>query len=148
MKQQKFLSQKNISLFLILFLVGVLATCLFAQNEKISTLDTTNWDEYDYNDWYAQKIDGKREVRKYYFLNGENRHVRVDIETNKEVIEGGKDKSSSLDSIQQALFFSYLTDKKPVVVIYDTDGEIGIYEYRIQKACEKAGVEYRRVKVE
>ena len=27
-----------------------------------------------------------------------------------------------MDSIQQALFFSHLTGKKPAVVIYDTDG--------------------------
>lgn len=152
MKQQKILSQKNISFFFILFLLSVLATCLFAksetQSEKVSALDTTKWNEDDYNDWYAQKINGKREQRKSYTLNEKNYSVLVDIETNEEVIEGGKDKRSSLDSLQQALFFSHLTDKKPVVVIYDTDNEIGIYEYRIQKACEKAGVEYRRVKVE
>lgn len=47
------------------------------------------------------------------------------------------DRRSSLDSIQQALFFSYLTGKKPAVVIYDTDSKLGRFEYQIIKACEK-----------
>ena len=142
--KQKFLL---VSLF---FSLGILITCLFADKSDNPSLqqyqnDKQNWKEDDYNDDYAKKVNGTRETRKYYSLNGKKYYVVVDIETDKEVIEGGKDSRSSLDSIQQALFFSHLTDKKPVVVIYDTDGEVGIYEYRIQKACEKAGVEYRRV---
>ena len=62
-------------------------------------------------------------------------------------MEAGLDKRSSLDSIQQALFFSYLTKKKPVVVIYDTDRRKGKYEFRISKACELAGVEFRRIPI-
>ena len=56
--------------------------------------------------------------------------------------EGGLDKRSSLDSVQQALFFAYVTGKEPAVVIYDADGKVGPYEYRIQVACEMAGVQY------
>ena len=52
------------------------------------------------------------------------------------------DKRSSLDSLQQALFFSVLTGKRPTVVIYDTDGQEGRFEYRIRTACQKAGVRY------
>ena len=56
--------------------------------------------------------------------------------------ESGLDKRSSLDSVQQALFAAFLTGKEPAVVIYDTDGQIGRYEYRIQVACELAGVTF------
>ena len=52
------------------------------------------------------------------------------------------DKRSSLDSLQQALFFSVLTGKRPAVVIYDTDGQEGQFEYRIRTACQKSGVRY------
>jgi len=60
------------------------------------------------------------------------------------VYEGGLDKRSSLDSLQQVLFFAALTGKEPAVVIYDTDGEIGQFEYRIQVAYEMAGVTFLR----
>ncbi len=36
--------------------------------------------------------------------------------------EGGLDKRTNLDSLQHALFFHYLTGKKPIIVIYDMDG--------------------------
>ena len=51
--------------------------------------------------------------------------MKVDCETSTTVYEGGLDKRSSLDSLQQALFFSVLTGKRPAVVIYDTDGKEG-----------------------
>ena len=70
---------------------------------------------------------------------------KVDCETSTEVIEAGLDKRSSLDSLQQALFFKHLTGKTPVIVIYDTDGKEGIYEFRIKAASKLAGVEYRSV---
>ena len=66
----------------------------------------------------------------------------MDCETGTTVYEGGLDKRSSLDSLQQVLFFSVLTDKRPTVVIYDTDGQEGRFEYRIRTACQKAGVRY------
>ena len=58
------------------------------------------------------------------------------------VYEGGLDKRSSLDSLQQALFFGYLTGKTPAVVIYDTVGREGRFEYRIRTACQQVGVHY------
>ena len=58
------------------------------------------------------------------------------------VYEGELDKRSSSDSLQQALFFSHMIGKAPAVVIYDTDGREGRFEYRIRTACEKAGVRY------
>ena len=69
-------------------------------------------------------------------------YVKVDCETNTTVYEGGLDKRSSLDSLQQALFFSVLTGKRPAVVIYDTDGKEGRFEYRIRTACQAARVRY------
>ena len=67
--------------------------------------------------------------------------MEVDCETGTLVYEGGLDKRSSLDSVQQALFFSHVTGKRPAVVMYDTDGREGRFEYRIRVACRKAGVE-------
>ena len=60
--------------------------------------------------------------------------------------EGGLDKRSSLDSVQQALFFASLTGKEPAVVIYDTAGKIGKYEHRIRVICEEAGVTFISVR--
>ncbi len=69
--------------------------------------------------------------------------MEVDCETGTMVYEGGLDKRSSLDSVQQALFFSHVTGKRPAVVMYDTDGgREGRFEYRIRVACRKAGVRY------
>ena len=68
--------------------------------------------------------------------------VRVDIITDDNVIEGGLDKRSSLDSIQQAVFASTLTNLNPAVAVYDTDGVWGKYEYRIWSAAKKLGLKF------
>ena len=68
--------------------------------------------------------------------------IRVDVINNKYVIEAGLDKRSSLDSIQQALFASRVTGKIPVVVIYDTDGFFGKYEFRIETAARAIGIKF------
>ena len=47
------------------------------------------------------------------------------------LIEGGKGTRDSLDSVQQAVFASVVTGKKPAVAVYDTDGNWGKYEHRI-----------------
>ena len=97
-----------------------------------------------YNDRFCGKVGGERDVRHAYrYPTGES-FVSIDCETSDTVYEGGLDKRSSLDSVQQALFASRLTGKKPAVVIYDTDGKMGRYEYRIKAACEKAGVTFER----
>lgn len=97
-----------------------------------------------YNDRFCGKVGGRREVRHTYRHPTGESFIRIDCETSDTVYEGGLDKRSSLDSVQQALFSSRLTGKRPVVVIYDTDGKMGRYEYRIKAACEKAGVEFVR----
>ena len=99
--------------------------------------------EADYNKLYCDLIGGKIEVRHNYTTDaGETGYVIVDCETATEVIEGGLDKRSSLDSIQQALFFGYLTGKKPVVVIYDTDGIEGKIEYRLRIVTKLTGIAF------
>ena len=100
-----------------------------------------------YNMALARKLDGETEVTfEYeYGLKGNTpltASIRIDIVTDEYVIEGGKDKRSSLDSIQQAVFASTLADKKPAVAIYDTDGRWGKYEHRVWAAAEELGVKF------
>lgn len=66
--------------------------------------------------------------------------IRVDCENAKRVIEVGLDKRSSLDSLQQALFAAEITGKEAVVVLIDTDGRMGRFEWRIARAANIAGV--------
>ena len=106
-----------------------------------SALRTTA-SEDDYNRWFCALVNGETDTRHGYTSAGGRGYVEVDCETGTMVYEGGLDKRSSLDSVQQALFFSHVTGKRPVVVIYDTDGREGRFEYRIRIACRKAGVRY------
>ena len=92
---------------------------------------------------FCASIGGVEEVRLNYPLG----YVKADCVTETQVIEAGLDKRSSLDSVQQAVFFATLTGKEPVVVIYDTDGKVGKYEYRIKSACDWLGVKYISVSV-
>lgn len=101
------------------------------------------FNEAHYNAKFCCMVKGETEVQhKFKYAGDQSSHVMMDCETKTHVYEGGLDKRSSLDSLQQALFFSVLTNKKPAVVIYDTDGKLGRFEYRIKTACEKAGVEF------
>lgn len=109
-------------------------------NTDRSLAETRNEDAY--NRAFCEQVGGKTEVRHDYTYPTGDSHVRVDCETEDTVYEGGLDKRSSLDSVQQALFFAALTGKQPAVVIYDTDGQVGRYEYRIRMACERAGVRF------
>jgi len=95
-----------------------------------------------YNRAFCERVGGETEVRHDYTYPTGRSHVRVDCETEDTVYEGGLDKRTSLDSLQQALFFAVLTGKEPAVVLYDTDGQVGMYEYRIRKACEQVGVRF------
>ena len=95
--------------------------------------------EDDYNRWFCTRVNGETATRHGYTSAGGRRYVEVDCETGTMVYEGGLDKRSSLDSVQQALFFSHVTGKRPAVVMYDTDGREGRFEYRIRVACRKAG---------
>ena len=88
---------------------------------------------------FCATVNGETETRHGYTYAGGRSYVKVDCETSTTVYEGGLDKRSSL---QQALFFSVLTGKRPAMVIYDTDGKEERFEYRIRIACQKAGVSY------
>ena len=96
--------------------------------------------ETEYNRQFCQSLGGQTETRHYYTYAGGRSYIQVDCETPNMVYEGGLDKRSSLDSVQQALFASHVTGKRPGVVIYDTDGREGRFEYRIKTACEQAGM--------
>ena len=98
--------------------------------------------EEEYNRRFCAAVGGVTEAQHTYTYDGGSSYVKVDCETDTTVYEGGLDKRSSLDSLQQALFFSVLTGKTPAVVIYDTDGKEGRFEYRIRTACQEAGVHY------
>ena len=98
--------------------------------------------ENEYNHRFCAAVGGMTETRHTYTYDSGSSYVKVDCETSTTVYEGGLDKRSSLDSLQQALFFSHLTGKTPAVVLYDTDGREGRFEYRIRTACQKAGVHY------
>lgn len=98
--------------------------------------------EADYNELFCDEVGGELEVAHSYNFGTGIAYVYVDCETSYTVWEGGLDKRSSLDSIQQALFFHHVTGKSPAIVIYDTDGVEERFEYRIRIAAELAGIRY------
>ena len=81
-------------------------------------------------------------MRHYYSYDNKKSYIIVDCETDTEVWEGGLDKQSSLDSIQQAIFFSILTGKRPAVIIYNTDKKLGTYEYRIGQVAKQLNIKF------
>ena len=110
--------------------------------ERIAQIFTSMADEDTRNDAFCASVDGQREVRHTYTYSTGQSYVLVDCETPDTVYEGGLDRRSSLDSVQQALFAASLTGKEPAVVIYDGDGRVGRFEHQIRVACELAGVEF------
>jgi len=98
--------------------------------------------EQSYTQAFCAEVGGQTEVRHPYTYPTGQSYVRVDCETEDTVYEGGLDTRSSLDSVQQALFFAHITGKQPAVVIYDTDGKTGQYEHQIRVACERVGVTF------
>ena len=115
-----------------LFLVLLLPAVALAQEDA-------------YNASFCASMGGETGVRHDYTYPSGQSYVRVDCETADTVYKGDVDRRSSLDSVQQALFFAHLTGKRPAVVIYNTDGKIGRYEHQIKVACERAGVAFYSV---
>ena len=115
---------------------GTLVLCLF----QVAALAEPT--EAELNIAFCNRVGGETETRHYYTYAGGRSFIQVDCETATHVYEGGLDKRSSLDSVQQALFAGYITGKRPGVVIYDTDGQEGQFEYMIKTACQKTGVRY------
>lgn len=88
---------------------------------------------------------GETEIRHYFPNVGKTRQLRIDCETPTHVIEVGLDNSSSnRDSIHQAVFASFLTDKIPLVILIDTDGFEGRYEYEMRQVTALLGVGFSR----
>jgi hypothetical protein len=88
---------------------------------------------------------GETETRHHFDVHGAERHVRVDCETERHVIEVGLDgKRSSRDSVHQALFLAHLTGKAPVVVLIDRDGYVGRFEHEMRYVADAADVVYLR----
>jgi hypothetical protein len=50
--------------------------------------------------------------------------------------------------VQQAIFFSILTHKKPAIVIFDRDNIDGKYEHRIKTSADKLGIKFQQIKTE
>ena len=121
-------------------LISLMAVCLF-----FFVPVQVPAQEDAYNASFCSNMGGEREVRHEYTYPAGTSYIRVDCETADTVYEGGLDKRSSLDSVQQALFAAHVTGKTPAVVIYNTDGKIGRYEHRIKVACERAGVAFYSV---
>lgn len=121
-------------------LISIMAACLL-----LFVPAQAQAQEDSYNATFYSSMGGEREVRHDYTYPSGTSYIRVDCETADTVYEGGLDKRSSLDSVQQALFAAHLTGKTPAVVIYNTDGKIGRYEHRIKVACERAGVAFYSV---
>lgn len=68
-------------------------------------------------------LGGEPEVRVPYTLDAVSTHVRVDCITDTHAIEVGLDGTrGGYDSLHQATFNAYLTDRIPMVVVIDTDG--------------------------
>ena len=109
--------------------------------------DITPRNEESFNIALAKLLRGQTEVVFLYDYGEKDNptltaSIRIDIMTADYVIEGGLDKRSSLDSIQQAVFASTLSGKEPAVAIYDTDGLWGKFEHRIWTAANKLGVRF------
>ena len=103
--------------------------------------------EASFNRALAALLGGQTEV-SYSYNYGQSDNapltasVRIDIVTDEYVIEGGLDKRSSLDRIQQAVFASTLSGKEPAVAVYDTDGMWGKYEQRIWTVANELGIKF------
>ncbi|WP_185020609.1 hypothetical protein [Histidinibacterium lentulum] len=88
-------------------------------------------------------LGGEVEVRHDFTLADDRSHIRVDCETESHVYEVGLDaRTSSYDSVSQALFAAELTGKLPAVVIIDTNGIEDHEEYRVRVAARAAGITY------
>ena len=88
----------TLSLLSFLLFLGVAASAACSPN-----LRAQHNNEDAYNRAFCEQVGGKTEVRHDYTYPTGDSHVRVDCETEDTVYEGGLDKRSSLDSVQQAL---------------------------------------------
>ncbi len=86
---------------------------------------------------------GVPEVSHKFTNQSYTRRIRVDCETPTHVIEVGLDgKSSSRDSLHQAVFAGLQSGKIPMVLMIDTDGTEGRYEQEMREVTDALGVAY------
>lgn len=124
------------------YLITIITILLFISQEAKSDASYTSFNEAYYNSWLSKQLNGVSEKRYDYITqSGESGYILVDVDTEAYVIEGGLDKRSSLDSLQQALFASVVSNKKPAIAIYDTDNFLGKFEFRIFSAAKRARVD-------
>ncbi len=90
-------------------------------------------------------LGGEPEVRLHFEIDSGSRFVQIDCLTDTHAIEVGLDKRSSLDSYQQASFAAWVSGRKPMIVIVDTDGVQGVYEYRIEAVARENGVLFQSI---
>lgn len=120
-------------------LITIITLFLFFSDEAKSDV---SFNETFYNSRLSKQLNGIEEKRYDYITqSGESGYILVDVDTEAYVIEGGLDKRSSLDSLQQALFASVVSNKKPAIAIYDTDNFLGKFEFRIFSAAKRARVD-------
>ena len=136
----------------LLFITAPANTTLYREPQKLnrSHIEIKNvqmTSEHQFNKALASLLNGKTEISFSYNFSDEamklvSGYIRIDIENDDYVIEGGLDKRSSLDSIQQAVFASVLAGKKAAVAVYDTDGKWGKIEHRIWVVSERLGIKF------
>lgn len=86
---------------------------------------------------------GETEIRHDFGNLGGTRVLRIDCETPTHVIEVALDnKPSSRDSVHQAVFAAYLTDKRPMVIVIDRDGVEDRYQLELRIVTETLGVPF------
>lgn len=93
-------------------------------------------------------LGGETETRHSYTIDEGTHYIRVDCETDTHVIEVGLDKRSSLDSVQQVSFASWLSGKRDKVILVNTDAQQGPTEYRVEMAARRLEVEYEGLSLE
>ena len=71
--------------------------------------------------------------------------VGCETETETEVYTTRLDTWEATTAPLEALFAQVVTEKSPVVVIFDTDGKEGQYEHQVRAACKKAGIRFVRM---
>ena len=111
------------------------------------SLNDEKINEAAFNDALANFLGANQEVVfEFHFERKNNENgagkIRIDMVTDEYVIEGGLDKRSSLDSVQQATFASILSNKMPAIVIYDVDGKWGKIEHRILTVSSALGIKF------
>ena len=121
--------------------------CNFIGLLNSQNLNGKKINEAAFNDALANFFGANQEVEFEFHFESQNNEngagkIRIDMVTDEYVIEGGLDKRSSLDSVQQATFASILSNKMPAIVIYDVDGKWGKIEHRILTVSSALGIKF------